>query len=1051
MNNVQIQSDVNWVPLSPEYVHDNRLEFKNLNISSKEGITLTINNTMSAIVDETINNYSRLSLTDTSRLEDFISLDLNVVKYPEQFTSYLLMNAFPSVHPASRYFKTIDTKDNINYRHYTSPFHPGYDTDDNGLYYTFTLHDDHNISISHNDNYSVVYLTVTGSPGSNLEFHLSGAPLDTPISSQKFNYIIDKDSGYLIMYKKFIDKTYYISSVNGMLTAVEMEPTAAMYPNRSVFLILPYFKQSLNLKFQTDWVSYETGGNQNNLNINESKSYNNIFNNFLLNTQYSEITGSKIPVDITILKNQLTSDYNQSRRNPFINYRGCDHREYDKIFTGTNQIKGTDNVFLGYNSYSTDIILEPDHVTYFHTPQDMYPFDKININDSGLVGGGAIGGDSPIKSDKIFKMSADYKNFSPYGAPTDEESGTWLCSWLKTNIGASWNDDTYYSKNIIVNYKNNVYKALTGNKNEKPGEDFSKWEQLPDAEPYWVDRYYNPKYYTVTEALKLEKQYNEYSSKFDYLLEALGSEKDYVFDKKSDLVFEPGCLYAYYRIGSKENNTTINSNNSYILHDGIEPVYYHDRSRYTNTSTSLMLDGSKYIETETLSHVKSSDFTISVWLEQDDWTIPTGSQIIGNYTNNGFGIFNKQNTTPYIIINGLSSTDMYNTNLDLLFTIPVTGKTCHLDGNENIHIASRDDDGYQYVYQYDTKGLLLEKTLSADIIFPHDISDITIDNTSVYVIDVSGYTYKYNANTERKDLLYAPTPRGNQIGSTIGSSSNTFIALEQDYQYRINCDTYTVDMSGNIWFVKDDNTIYKYIPYTKAGIQSTYNNTINGQLVIIVAEETEEGSLGNTISVTGDGSKTISTLIDTWNSANSDNKAQVTNGKDVVIPDGDEIQLTGGLDAGGTVEMDGDGTGHLKSNSNIVSIKSDYNNNIWSLLSNNSQTKLVQIDNLRNVLFSSNLSAIDSTLIYQMSGANYMDMVTEFNTSGYESYIIILNQPETNSPNINYIKIDLNGEFISSNKVTLPGLNGKSVSERILFYVFALSGLGLVPPGTVQS
>ena len=178
---------------------------------------------------------------------------------------------------------------------------------------------------------------------------------------------------------------------------------------------------------------------------------------------------------------------------------------------------------------------------------------QININDIGFHNMGAIWSHTPIKSDKVFKKRP--------ATTVKDEAGTWLCSWL------------------------------SGGPQTKT--------------PIWVDRYYNPNKYTATEALKVQKQYNEYKSKFDYVLEAVGAEDDYVFDKKSDLAFEPGCLYAYYRIGPKENKVTINANKNSLLHEGIEPTYFSDRSTYINTSPELFLDGTKYIETKNLSHIKN--------------------------------------------------------------------------------------------------------------------------------------------------------------------------------------------------------------------------------------------------------------------------------------------------------------------------------------------------------------------------------------------------------------------------------------------------------------
>ncbi len=119
----------------------------------------------------------------------------------------------------------------------------------------------------------------------------------------------------------------------------------------------------------------------------------------MFKSQYTQVSADEMKVDIIPLKNQLTASNKSLRGNPFPRFTQCDHRVYDKMFTGTNQRTGNMHINAGYNSYQTEITLEPDNITYFHTPQDMYPYDRININDSGLIEPGAIGGEHQFVSD----------------------------------------------------------------------------------------------------------------------------------------------------------------------------------------------------------------------------------------------------------------------------------------------------------------------------------------------------------------------------------------------------------------------------------------------------------------------------------------------------------------------------------------------------------------------------------------------------------------------------------------------------------------------------
>ena len=63
-------------------------------------------------------------------------------------------------------------------------------------------------------------------------------------------------------------------------------------------------------------------------------------------------------------------------------------------------------MYLGFESGTESVDFKPGRMTYFHTPQNMYPYKRINIADTGLVKAGAIAGDTPLVSDKIFKKKS---------------------------------------------------------------------------------------------------------------------------------------------------------------------------------------------------------------------------------------------------------------------------------------------------------------------------------------------------------------------------------------------------------------------------------------------------------------------------------------------------------------------------------------------------------------------------------------------------------------------------------------------------------------------
>ena len=1028
MRNVKITNGENWNSLKINYTHDDRVKFDNKIVTSSDGVTLNLNNTLSNNTDISNNNYTSMLLSDLTRINDIISVDLTTNKYPEQFTTSLVFDAFPSATGSSKYLKILPRNDNSDERdlifgnatnnnvNYTSFFYDQDPIDDNNIYFNITLLDDKTLTISHNDNYATVYLTITESH----EFEFKTAPLSTPSSDQMFNYIINKSTGDLILSKEIDNTVSYIGSTGTSLSSITHDQGEQSFPFASIIKIIPYSKNSSKMTIPNSWVSYRTSGDQNNLKINESKSYQNIFSNFVFSNQYTTITGDEMLIDVLQLKNQLTPGYESNRGNPFPNYKDCDHREYDRIFSGTNQVKGSTDLHFGYNSYSTDINLPVDAVTYFHTPQDMYPYEKININDSGLIEAGAIGGDSPIVSDKLFKKAADYKYNTPYGAPTDEETGVWLCTWLKSSIESPWDREEDYDIGLIVSYKGKVYKSLKANNNIKPSFSRITWKEIPEQAPVWVDRYYNPEQFSTRQALEYTEQYSSYESKFEFVTRSLSAEKDYIFDKLSDITFEPGCLYAYYRVGPNENKITINSIDKFLVHKGQEPVYKQDRSTYINTLESMTFDGNTYIETTTLNNIKNSDYTVSFNLSIEDWSKPFGGQFLGNYTNRGIGFFNIMHTTPYITIQSAAETNIYNTNLDLILSgLPGGIDVSHELGNENIHILTGSTGSYE-ILQYDMTGMLVERVTLSEIIT--EIVSMNLDTDVIYLLDVDNKIYQYDINNELYDQLSTPYP-----GVIGDNGTDMYIDKFNDYEYRIKCDTYTVDTSGSVWY-KDDDEVIKYTHSNKLGRAATYSNTINNINISLIATSKVDGYQGNDIIITGDGISTLSSLVDTWNNNNGGNTVQIISSdasKSFILSSSQQIQLTGGRDQGqATINV----ALTSQPGEEIVNIKSDDNDNIWVLVRSTVESRIYKLDNDRNLLVTESLSAIDSTLQYHMSGDMYMDIVSEFNAGEYNNNVIVLIQDKSNRQTIRYITIDNSGAHVDSVTKTLPQLSNINVN-----------------------
>jgi len=1055
MRNIKIKGNQNWTPLELQHEHDDMLSFNHLHISTNDDLNIVTTHAQQLGIDNTTDNYSNYLLTDLTKINDLLKLNLPSGKFPMQFTTSLLANAFPTTTANSAYLYIFElaqgqpTRDHLIGKRYEQQqvgdiIYPisdvqtytwAQDTTENYIYFTVTLHDAEFASVNHNDNLNNVYMTAKYVDDNTMSITFEEAVLDIPTDEQKFNYYINEQFGFIVFYKQQSGQSFYVTPVTDNAGYLQAIPSSvfdhAPMPQQSAFKFVTYIKNTVGQNLQNNWVSYQTIGNSNSLITNKTKSYQDVTNNYLLTSQYHNIDNNKMNVDVLQLKNQLTPTGNTNRNNPFPNLLDCDHRRYDRVFASTH-LDESAGLHLGYNNYEHEVTLLPDRVTYFNTPQDMYPYDRININDSGLTQSGAIGGDTPINSDKIFKKAAAYKYNTPYGTPSDEETGNWLCSWLKSNIGVDWDEMTTFKENVIVNYKNKVYKSLIDNSNRRPTTNPNHWQETEQPPPVWVDRYYNPEKFSTQKALEFENQYASYTSKFENIVESLGAQNNYVFDKISDLTFEPGSLYAYYRIGPEQIQIMIDSSERTMVHQGVTPAYKQDRQTVLNIQDDLYFTGEEYIQTQTPSNITNSDFTISFQLKLDDWSKPFAGQFLGNYTNQGVGIFNRMNLTPYLNFITENEVKVYNTQMNNVMNLDVPGvKSLHQTGsNENITLYTQTS-----AIVYDTKGMLSETTVHA--ITGNEIIHGNVDDQYTYVLDDQLNVTRYDISTELRDQLNRAYPYGITIGGDSHAellsidpewvdSERTFIQPADDgrLQFVINCEHYTIDNDNVVWFAKQNN-VWRFVLSNKLGVNASWEGELyqldstNPSDVLLIATENFRGSYGNEISIQGDGVSTLNTLVNTWNDEHRDNTVNIVRGNpNVVPPQGPEgkIDLSGGVDRGSA------STYHALSASNTINgIKCDNNNDVFVLYDD---VKLCKMNNLRNVSATINLNEIDPLLRQSTFNECYLDIVTEVDQQyGYNEYVLVLLR-EVGSDDVVFIKFESDDLTVREwSRVSLPGVN----------------------------
>jgi hypothetical protein len=427
------------------------------------------------------------------------------------------------------------------------------------------------------------------------------------------------------------------------------------------------------------WASYDKDINYNSLTIDQDYSYD-VTNNYLYHAEYNNIE-SKIDVNFLPLKNQLNEFYKQNRKINDVYFR-----DYHTIFSGDNTELGTHSISLGYIANTREYILRAGEVTYFHIPYNE-SYKRIGINETSLVKNGAIAGSSPLFSDKIWKKIGDYKYNSNLGNSQNEQTGQWLCAWLS-------------------------------------GADFG-------GNGIWMDRYYNPDVITQVEAIKI-------TNNIVYIPSYINRENPPgITDTVSTLTFEPGVWYAYSHIGKNDAVKIIQTINQDLVQEGIINMTINNEGEYEMNGRNTGYISLKNFKTP------FNNFALSFFGYSDDWTQLKGSQILGNYLDTGFGIFNYNEVNPLNFYFNRDKITIYNN--EQVPILKITQPPA-LSGNvigvlrrnyyENFHIIL---DNFN-ILEYNLMGTLVDVVSSDNIVKKNVLSVNNNLNTGIILYQDLSYT-----------------------------------------------------------------------------------------------------------------------------------------------------------------------------------------------------------------------------------------------------------------------------------------------------------------------
>lgn len=526
-------------------------------------------------------------------------------------------------------------------------------------------------------------------------------------------------------------------------------------------------------------------------------------------------------------------------------------RNYYKIFTGSNQTDGYEKVNLGYEGSTSEITLKKDNNTYFHVP---FFAEVQKLTESTLIGDGAIPGPIPAMADRILKKQGGYGTNTPWGNTTQIKDGTWLCSW--------------------------VYAE-------------------PGQQPQWLDRYFDPGRLSVKRVLEFKANIYDYETN---IIEYVKQDPVY-YDVPSTMTLDPGVWYQYFHQGENSNKEIVKTYNglsgekirmeiedwSCLCPTVSRPV---DSSIYKNTITVenftnnwiknifepgyigrsvLNFDNNDFINCKALfnpSYNLLNEFTLSMWVYNKDWSKGNSTQLAGNISNGGYGVFyNNLISAPYFVIPETTYGHLFyfNQNGEIYFEknlqrTPLNLIIPNFVGVNSEHEIVAVDTITRRLYKYNHLGEVLGQSRRSDGGFFTPLGEpkasIIDGNNNTHVVTTSG-TYIFDQNLIFTTYLSSQPYINNETlafdteGNLIREPSSNDVkfdiygnkwVIKLDNKLYCNNQIFTtpgnivtniaIDPENNLWVLTDKNKIYKYDPFTKqllkefeVGINSNNINT----------------------------------------------------------------------------------------------------------------------------------------------------------------------------------------------------------------------------------
>lgn len=666
----------NYKPVSATYGFDSQVDLQNKSIPVDGNLNVTFTPILSANADFASNNYSFLNLTKRVNLKEIT--DINIPENKKQPLFGLI--SVSDVDNISRYLAFSDERDDVltGALYYDQTMFSSVTGITDLNFFEIDFVTPTYCTVAHLYKNNLYYLAFdpakTANDALNLNFVILSAFTPANEYTRRFAYLYDDINNLLTLQFRTLGDSYIVYRNNNRLDLAlvtsstifnNISSTAIFNVSAFRFIDLP--------EITVEWGSYTRALNQNNIDLDWNRSVTNLRNNFLLNQEYYNLNSKdySLPVNILTLKNQLNITNNQGRGNVFIDKPEVDYRTYQTLAAGGNQERGYTNLHLNYNSYSTPYIFPAGKTTWFHTPQDMYPYKKLNVAATSLIKSGAVAGDHPLRSDKIFKKLANYKKTSNQGNSTGEQTGQWLCTWLSAG-------------------------------------------PTLQSMPVWVDRFYTPDTTTPYQAINAAASDVTYVTTYDCLNLPTG-----IYDAPSSLTFEPGCWYAYSHIGTTDIKKIIEGLKIYLQQADFDTYENTDGTSLfpiedSAGSLTYSFDGNNFASFSVSDiNLPVNTFTITFWADSNNWLQPKGYELGGNFNDYGFGIYNYHFVTPIIFYLKQGKLLALNRDLEELTTFDTSLSTFgnierifRRDPLNTFHVLT----DQQIILEYDIKETLVDAT-----------------------------------------------------------------------------------------------------------------------------------------------------------------------------------------------------------------------------------------------------------------------------------------------------------------------------------------------------